>query len=112
MPRTSLAGLFIATTAIGAVIACWVNFPDGEGNIVATGAAAAFVAAILMPYGLKGGLIIGVICVVICCALVPKDPSGLGPFELIFPIQLVVGAIPILAAAWAGKSLRDKLGGG
>ena len=107
--RTTLASLFIGTTSLAVALACWVNYPDGEWNIVVTAAALAIVAALLTPFGIKGGVLVGVLAMFVSCLVVEKDPSGLGPFEIIFPIQLVVAVVPLTSSAAIGRALRQWL---
>ena len=96
----------MAITAMALVLESWINYPHSEWNIVASAAVSAFSCALLTPLQMTGGLILGVVAVFVLCVVVEKDPSGLGPFEVILPFQLVFAAIPILTAAWAGRSLR------
>jgi hypothetical protein len=69
----------------------------------------AFIGAVLLPYGMWGGLLIAGIIVVTNAVLMEKDPSGLGPNEVVIPFHLVIFAIPTAISAWFGCSLRELL---
>jgi hypothetical protein len=105
--QISLAALFIAITALAVALASW-NYPDWW-SIVVTGAVTAFITALLTSFGIVGGFMLGVVAVFVSCLLVEKDPSGMGPFELILPFNLVVALVPMIVAAAIGRSVRARL---
>ena len=111
MPRISLASLLIAVTTAGAVCGFWVASPDsGEWNILFTATAIAFIAGLFTAHGILFGMLCGAgFVVVYLLTLFQPDPSGLGPLEIVMPIQLAAAAIPMALAAWIGRIIRARL---
>jgi len=68
--------------------------------------AAAFLGGLLFPYGVRVGLAIAAVVVVTNAVLMEKDPSGLGPNEVVIPFHLVLFALPALVCAWVGRCTR------
>jgi hypothetical protein len=71
--------------------------------------AGAFLGAMFLPYGVRAGLGIAAVIVVVNTILMEKDPSGLGPNELVIPIQLAAFALPAAGFAWLGRVARELL---
>ena len=107
-PQFSLAAILVAMTATGIAIASW-TWAAGDARIFVMPIAAAFCSGLAVRYGFYLGLGIAFVIVVVNAILVEKDPSGLGPNEVVIPIHLAVFAIPIFGAAWLGSKLRKLL---
>jgi hypothetical protein len=105
---TTRTGIAIAAAALSVVLISWVRYPEGEWNIAATGTVAALLGGLLTRLGVTGGMVIGAAVVVAAGLIVPKDPSGLGPSEIVIPIQLGVSLLPMAAAAFIGRALRKR----
>lgn len=70
---------------------------------------AAFCGGLVVRYGFYFGLAIAFPIVVVNAILMEKDPSGLGPNEVVIPFHLAVFAMPVFVAAWLGTKLREML---
>jgi hypothetical protein len=104
-PQTSLAAILIALTALSVVFASWTW--AGEARIFVMPIAGAFFGGVVVRYGFYLGLVIAVAMVIVNAMLMEKDPSGLGPTEVVVPIHLIVFAIPVFIAAWIGSKLQE-----
>ena len=75
-----------------------------------TATSIAFIAGLLTPHGALFGILGGAGFIVTYLLTIFKpDPSGLGPLELVMPLQLALAAIPMALAAWLGGKLRITL---
>jgi hypothetical protein len=109
--RISLASLLTVVTTACVVCGFWAMSPDGgEWNLLFTATAIAFLAGLLTLHAWLFGMLGGAgFIVVYLLTLFQPDPSGLGPLEIVIPIQLAFSAIPMALAAWLGRILRAKL---
>lgn len=106
-PQTSLAAILVAVTALSVLFASWTQ--AGEARIFVMPIAGAFFGGVIVRYGFYLGLVIALAIVVVNAIFMEKDPSGLGPTEVVIPIHLIVFAIPVFAAAWIGSKLQELL---
>ena len=107
-PRTSLAGLFIAMTAACAVLAFWAASPGhGEWNLIVTATAIALVFGLLTSEGMRFGMLFGAYFIVLGVPTILE--RDLSTPRIIILIHLTVAAVPMAAAAWLGRTLRDRL---
>jgi hypothetical protein len=104
-PQFSLAAILVAITAIGVAFASstWIE----EARFFVMPIVAGFCGGLVIRYGFYLGLVIATAIVVVNAILLEKDPSGLGPIEVVIPIHLTVFAIPVFVAAWLGSKLRE-----
>jgi hypothetical protein len=108
-PRTTPSGLLIAAVVSATATASWIGFPDSDWNIIPSGIAGAFVGGLVIQSGAGAAWVLGASVVVVAGLLVEKDPSGLGPWQIVVPIQLAAAALPMVAAAHAGVFARKWL---
>jgi len=101
-PQITLAGILLAITALCVVFAFWGR----EEILLVAPLAGAFIGSLITPFGMRFGLAIATLIVIVGGILVEKDPSGLGPTELVIAIHMVILALPAAASAWLGRSLR------
>jgi hypothetical protein len=106
-PQTSLAAILVAVTALSVVFASWTW--AGDARIFALPIAGAFFGGVIVRHGFYLGLVIAIAIVVVNGILMEKDPSGLGPTEVVVPLHLIVFAIPVFVAAWIGSKLQELL---
>jgi hypothetical protein len=107
-PQFSLAAILVAMTATCIAFASWA-WASGDAKLLVMPVAAAFCGGLAIRHGFYWGLGIAVAIVLVNALLMEKDPSGLGPNEIVIPFHLVVFAIPVFGAAWLGSKLRDML---
>jgi len=104
--RFRLRTLLIVLAVLPPVLAgIWFS----ETRPFVTPLAGAFFGALFLPYGIRGGLAIAAPIVVINAILMEKDPSGLGPNEIVIPFHLAFFAIPVAVFAWLGRGTRNFL---
>jgi hypothetical protein len=106
--RTSLAGVFAATTTACAIAGIWAVHPD-DPVIAVTAVGCSFIASPLVPHPIISGVVAGTAAIIACANLVEPDPSGLGPPTAIFAIQFIVSIIPMVIAGWIGGIVREIL---
>ncbi len=87
-----------------------VASPDrGDWNILFSAICIAFTAGLLTPHGMLFGMLGGAGFIIwYLLKVFQPDPSGLGPLELVMPIQLGLAAIPMALAAWIGGLIRAR----
>jgi hypothetical protein len=104
-PQVSLAWIFLAITALGIVFA---YARDEIGRVFVLPIALAFFSGLIFPYyGVLGGVTLAAIVVIVNAIRMEKDPSGLGPNEVVIPFHLAIFSLPVLFLAWFGKAIRE-----
>ena len=106
LSRTTLAGMFVAVTTCCVVAARWGRYGAGDGNLVLTVIATAFVVALLSPRPWVGGLLAGILAVAVVSYL---DEVIVGNRKLTvirasiarLPTAWAFLVVPIAVAAWA-----------
>jgi hypothetical protein len=107
-PRTSLAGILVATAIACAIAAMWAVH-QGDPAIAVTAVGCSFIASLLVPHPIVSGIVAGTAAIIACANLVEPDPSGLGPPVVIFAIQFIVSILPMGIAGWLGGLVREIL---
>jgi hypothetical protein len=102
--QVSLAMVLVSVTVLCGVFACW----SSEARIFVMPIAGAFLGGMLFPFGMRAGLAIAAVIVVVNAVLMEKDPSGLGPNEVVIPFHLILFGLPAAASAWLGRLIRNE----
>lgn len=102
--QVSLAIILVTVAVLCGMFASW----SSEAGYFVMPVAGAFLGGLLFPFGLRVGLAIATAIVVVNAVLMEKDPSGLGPNEVVIPFHLIFFTLPAAAFAWLGRLIRDE----
>ncbi|WP_254507009.1 hypothetical protein [Anatilimnocola floriformis] len=104
-PQISLVAILIVMTTLCVAFASWTS----GWRFLVLPMAGAFLTSFIIRPGFYLGLGVAFVIAAVNAYRMEKDPSGLGPTEVVIVFHVIFFGLPVIIAAWLGGALQRLL---